>query len=145
MITLLVEGQEIELPEEIAVSDDAIRKAIAPLFPQSANATIQRTTDGQGRTTIKLTKQAGTKGGYPEILKQLIRSRQHINPAFTLAHQLKTATNPRRYQPEEILLLQRQIHSAITQGEKELQHTHAILECLLSAPSNASMVTPLGF
>ena len=81
MITLLVEGQEIELPEEIAVSDDAIRKAIAPLFPQSANATIQRTTDGQGRTTIKLTKQAGTKGGYPEILKQLEADNISIPPS----------------------------------------------------------------
>lgn len=30
MVTLQLEGQEIQLPPEIAISDDAVRKAIAP-------------------------------------------------------------------------------------------------------------------
>ena len=42
MVTLQLEGQEIQLPPEIAISDDAVRKAIAPLFPQAAHATIQQ-------------------------------------------------------------------------------------------------------
>jgi hypothetical protein len=145
MITLHVEGQSLELPPDIAVSDDAIRRVIAPLFPQAANATIQRVTDGNGVTTIKLTKQAGTKGTYATILDRLTRSALHVNPAFTLYQQLHAASDPRRYKPEEILTLQRRVKRAITQGEEEFQATHDIIQRLRAAPGHASTVPPLGF
>jgi len=145
MITLHVEGQTLELPPDIAVSDDAIRRVIAPLYPQAANATIQRVTDASGVTTIKLTKQAGTKGTYETILDRLKRSRPHVNPAFTLYQQLQAAFASHPYKPEEILSLQRRITHAIAQGEKELHVTHDFIQRLQAAPGHASAVTPLGF
>lgn len=145
MITLHVEGQTLELPPDIAVSDDAIRRVIAPLYPQAANATIQRVTDGNGVTSIKLTKQAGTKGTYDAILDRLKRSRPHVNPAFTLYQQLHAASASTRYKPEEILTLQRRVKHAITQGEEELQTTHDFIQRLQAAPGHASTVTPIGF
>lgn len=145
MITLHVEGQTLELPPDIAVSDDAIRRVIAPLYPQAANATIQRVTDGNGITSIKLTKQAGTKGTYDAILNRLKRSRPHVNPAFTLYQQLHAASASTRYKPEEILTLQRHIKQAITHGEQELKATHDILQRLHAAPGHASTVPPIGF
>ncbi|MBU6433678.1 MAG: hypothetical protein KGS09_18585 [Nitrospirae bacterium] len=145
MITLQIEGQTLELPEDVAVSDDAIRRVIAPLFPQAANATIQRVTDGNGITTIKLTKQAGTKGTYATILDRLKRSEPHVNPAFTLYQQLHAASDPRRYKPEDVLTLQRRVKRAITQGEEELKATHDIVQRLRAAPGHATSVPPVGF
>ena len=145
MITLHIEGQTLELPEDVAVSDDGIRRVLAPLFPQAANATIQRVTDGNGVTTIKLTKQAGTKGSYQPILDRLTRAKPHVNPAFTLYQQLHAASNPHRYKPEEILTLQRRVKRAITEGEEELHATHDIVQRLRTAPGHASTLPPLGF
>ena len=145
MITLQIEGQTLELPEDVAVSDDAIRRVIAPLFPQAANATIQRVTDSNGLTTIKLTKQAGTKGTYAAILNRLTRSESYVNPAFTLYQQLHAASAPERYKPEEILTLQRRVKQAISQGEQELQATHDFLTRLQAAPGHASSIPPVGF
>ncbi|MBA5865377.1 MAG: hypothetical protein GDA67_01625 [Nitrospira sp. CR1.3] len=145
MITLQIEGQTLELPPDVAVSDDAIRRVIAPLFPQAANATIQRATDGNGVTTIKLTKQAGTKGTYATILDRLKRSKPHVNPAFMLYQQLHAASALERYKPEEILTLQQRVKQAISVGEQELQATHDFLKRLQAAPGHASSIPPVGF
>ena len=53
----LSEGQTIELPDEIAASDELIRKALAPFYPDVANAEIQR-----GDKGITVIKRAGPKG-----------------------------------------------------------------------------------
>ncbi|HNK50163.1 MAG TPA: hypothetical protein PKX75_14045, partial [Nitrospira sp.] len=113
MVTLQLEGQEIQLPPEIAISDDAVRKAIAPLFPQAAHATIQRTTDTNGMTTIRLTKQAGTKGNYHVILRQLIESPRHVNPALTLYQAYQAESQPTQTTVESILLTQQKLRLAI--------------------------------
>ena len=55
-----MEGQIFELPDEIAASDDTIRKFLSPYFPEVASALISRTED-----TIKIVKRAGTKGATP--------------------------------------------------------------------------------
>ena len=61
-ITLPDNGQTIELPDEIASSDEQIRAALAPLYPAIANATISREQGADGQTVVKITKVAGTKG-----------------------------------------------------------------------------------
>ncbi|MCS6327810.1 MAG: hypothetical protein H8K06_12070 [Nitrospira sp.] len=145
MVTLHLEGQEIQLPPEIAVSDDAVRKAIAPLFPQAAHATIQRTTDTDGKTTIKLTKQAGTKGTYHDILRHLTECPRHVNPAVALYQELQVETSTASKSIETVLHEQKQIRSAIACGEAEHTHTLAITRRLKNTPGTPSEILPTGF
>ena len=57
VIVHLNDGQDIPLPADVAASDDLIRKALAPFYPDVVNAEIRR--DDKGVTVIK---RAGPKG-----------------------------------------------------------------------------------
>ena len=58
----LGEGQDVPLPADIAASDDLIRKALSPFYPDVANAEIKRETK-DGASVITVVKRAGPKGG----------------------------------------------------------------------------------
>jgi hypothetical protein len=49
------------LPADIAASDDLIRKALSPYYPDVANADIRRETK-DGASVITVVKRAGPKG-----------------------------------------------------------------------------------
>lgn len=144
MVKIQIEGQILELPPDIAVNDDAIRRAIAPVFPQVANATFSRTGGPDGVTLIKITKQAGTKGTYEHVLKQLKESPSHVNPIFPLYQRLYQDTTPLA-SPEEFFSIQGQLDQALHAGEAEVHDTTTILKRLASAPGHASRRTPVGF
>ena len=60
-VNVNLDGQTIQLPAEIAASDDLIRKALAPFYPNVASAEIRRETK-DGVTVISIIKRAGPKG-----------------------------------------------------------------------------------
>ena len=64
-------------------------------------------------TTIRLTKQAGTKGNYHVILRQLIES-PHVNPALTLYQTYQTESQPTQATVESILLTQQSCVSPLS-------------------------------
>lgn len=68
MAKILIEGQEIDLEDEIANNDEMLKAALKPAWPDAANATFARKTDG-GVLKVTVTKKAGTKGASlpPEI------------------------------------------------------------------------------
>lgn len=144
MIQIKIEGQTLELPPEIAVSDDAIRRAIAPVFPQVANAFFTRTEDSEGHTVIKVTKQAGTKGSLQTVLAHLKDCPRHVNPVFPLYQRLhddeRTIPNA-----EEFFSILGQLDSAIENGTAEIRDTGRILHRLIAAPGHAGTYPPLGF
>lgn len=57
-----IEGQEIEMPEEIAGDDSSLKSALAPYFPGAANAKFMRSEPKDDVITVTVVKQAGTKG-----------------------------------------------------------------------------------
>lgn len=144
MVKIQIEGQILDLPPDIAVNDDAIRRAIAPVFPQVANATFTRTDGPDGVTLIKVTKRAGTKGTYDHVLKHLKDSQRHVNPIFPLYQRLYQ-NDARLASPEEFFSIQGQLDQALHAGEAELHDTNTILKRLVSAPGHASRRTPVGF
>lgn len=144
MVKIQIEGQILELPADVAVNDEAIRRAIAPVFPQIANATLSRVTGPDGVTVIKVTKQAGTKGSYEQALKQLKECPRHVNPIFPLYQRLYQDTSPLA-SPEEFFSIQGQLDRALHAGEAEVRDTTSILTRLASAPGYASRRTPVGF
>ena len=60
-VNVILEGQTIPLPADIAANDDLIRKALSPYYPDVANAEIRRETQ-DGAVTISIVKRAGPKG-----------------------------------------------------------------------------------
>lgn len=58
---LIVEGQKIPLTDEVAATDETIRAALVPFYPEVATADIKREVVNEV-TLIKMVKKAGTKG-----------------------------------------------------------------------------------
>lgn len=58
---ITIEGQTLDLPAEIAATDEGLKAALQPFFPGAANAKFLRT-EKDGVVTVNVVKQAGTKG-----------------------------------------------------------------------------------
>ena len=56
-----LEGQAIDLPDNIAANDDLIRRALAPFYPAVAHAQIKRA-EKDGVPTITVVKRAEPNG-----------------------------------------------------------------------------------
>ncbi len=57
-----IEGQTIPMPAEIALDDKLLKDALAPYWPGAANSKIMRGDPVNGKVTVTVVKQAGTKG-----------------------------------------------------------------------------------
>jgi hypothetical protein len=57
-----IEGQTIPMPAEIAMDDKMLKDALAPFWPGAANSKIMRSDAVNGKVTVTVIKQAGTKG-----------------------------------------------------------------------------------
>lgn len=62
MVTVKIEGSELEIPESTCKTDSGLRQALTPFYPGAANSTVERKTTN-GKTIITVTKKAGNKGG----------------------------------------------------------------------------------
>ena len=111
---LFLEGQEIPLSDEIAATDDNLRGAIAPYFPEVGTAEIVRQ-EKNGITEIRLIKRAGTKGN--NALQSLMASETEVNPALELTWQLKQLERQGNLSIETLISLQDQIDNAVKTGE----------------------------
>lgn len=68
---ILIEGQTIPMPEEIAGDDSALKSALSPYFPGAANAKFMRSEPKDDVITVTVVKQAGTKGAkYLKIIEK---------------------------------------------------------------------------
>ena len=112
----MLEGQEISLTDEVGATDETIRSAIAPFYPQAATAEFSRS-EVDGLTRIRMVKKAGTKGNCYS-LQHLRASESSLNPALALSWQLKHLEIYNGLSLEELLVLQPQISSAIARGEQ---------------------------
>ena len=116
-----IEGQKIPLPDEIGSDDVKVRQALAPYFPDAANALITRT-EKDGETTISVIKKAGTKGvpstkGLLAGLQALQDGPGGKNPAVMLYEEIKRRVDP--LSPEELLVLDSRIQQAIDDGQRQ--------------------------
>src|SRR5262245_32253241 len=86
MATVVIEGQEVEIEDEIAKDDEMLRTALKTAWPDAANATFTRKTE-DGVLTVRVQKKAGTKGAAP-IVAALLRAPEHLNPALVMQRRL---------------------------------------------------------
>jgi hypothetical protein len=115
---ILIEGTTIPVPEEIGSNDDSVRRALAPFYPDAANALITRV-EKDDVITVNVVKRAGTKGADP--LTALIDCPGGMNPAIALFQQLqeleRASNGP--LEAESLLELDQSLEQAIHDGEEQ--------------------------
>lgn len=137
---LEVEGQIIQIPLDIAQSDDdTIRRALVTAFPGAANAKIEREEDGD-TLKIKVIKRFGTKGN----ILSLIDVPSGRNAAVEM-YLVMLEKEGGELSPEDMIPYQKLISEAIEQGTKERDALSSALGRLQAAQSIPAPFVVLGF
>lgn len=135
-----IEGQSIPVPAEIGSDDAKVRAALAPYFPDAANALITRKEDGD-RVTVNVVKKAGSKGAAGDVLLALVNAPTGRNPAVELYARVKSA----ELGPLELLEIGREIDRAMEQGAEHGKKVDGIIESLRRSRAMPAPVVPVGF
>ncbi|MCE1255591.1 MAG: hypothetical protein LWX83_18830 [Anaerolineae bacterium] len=136
-----IEGQNIEMPEEVASKDETVKQALAPFFPGAANAKITRSVSGD-TTTVTVIKIAGTKGN--DQFEKLLALPERINPVIDLYNQLREI-NPVSLSQEETLALSDKLDKAREEGRKQDQAVRDAYGRLINADSQPFGLLISGF
>lgn len=136
-----IEGQTIEMPEEIAGDDEKLKSALVPYFPGAANAKIMRTGEKDGIVVVTVIKQAGTKGALP-LLLGLPESR---NPVAELHQEILKKRVTAAMRDEQTIEMSDMIEKAIDQGSEQNVRILKTLQDLENMPAEASTQVPEGF
>lgn len=142
-----IEGQDIPVDETIGASDETVKRALAPFFPDAANALITRTAKDDV-TTITVVKRAGPKGASNQTpLTHLLNCPGGKNPVIALYEEIAGADGNAVMpsDPEQILGVNSRIDEAIEAGEKQRQAVESARKRLDSARPVPAPVLVLGF
>ncbi len=161
-IILSGDGMTIDIEDEIAKSDELLKRALSPHYPDLANAFISRE-EKDGLLKVTVSKRAGPKGSYqignatstnPAVLS-LDEAPDYLNPALALAWQLYSQNSSSSPAGEgegeggltldKQLALQGEISDAILEGEAEASHLQKAIDLLKAAPHEPSHRLPKGF
>jgi hypothetical protein len=130
----VIEGQTFPLPEEIAATDDGVKRALAPFYPDAANALITRV-QKDDVVMITVVKRAGTKGA---TILDLANCTGGRNPAIELDEEIRRRELQGNYTPLELVELEPRIDQAILDGEAQAKLIEqAGKRLMLSAPRPA--------
>ena len=136
-----IEGQEIPVPEEIGTNDDAVKKALAPFFPDAANALITRTKKDDV-TTINVVKKAGSKGAALDYLIGCVGGK---NPAIEMVETIEKMDLDALVDVEQLLALDKQIAEAVKEGERQNGLMANALKRLEKSRAIPAPAIPMGF
>ena len=141
-----LEGQDIPLADEIAATDDRVRAALAPFYPDVTNAEIQRKQEGE-QTIITIVKRAGPKGASgSQVRKALAAAPRYLNPAVALCLELeKIETETGELSAETLLLLRPRIEQALEQSQREVGDLASVCKALVAARAVPAASVPIGF
>ncbi len=138
-----IEGQELELPEEVAGSDAQLKTALSPFFPGAANAKIMRLPEKDGVVVVQVIKQAGTKGA-DRPFDRLVRAKAGTNPVVELHLKLADITL-NQMPPDQLLVLDKQIGKAIEAGRQQRDNIGITAALLVEAEAREALTVPTGF
>ncbi len=138
-----IEGQTIEMPEEVAGNDEQLKNALAPYFPGATNAKIIRGAEKDGVVTIQVIKQAGTKGNLLPV-SFLDDAPEGLNPVTQLHRELAAEVILEKT-PEELLALEGKINKVLAEGGKQEHSIGLTLDSLGDAPADPSTGIAEGF
>jgi len=137
---IFIEGQTIPVPPEIGESDDKVKQALAPFYPDAANAMITRT-EKEDVITVTVIKKAGTKGSSP--LQALEGCAGGQNPVLAIYGEIQRHNEA--LDPETLLALSERIAKALEAGESDLERQGSSLERMRTIHSIPAPAVVLGF
>lgn len=138
---ITIEGQTIPVPAEIGANDTAVKAALAPYFPDAANAMISRT-EKDNLITVNVVKKAGSKGAAQAAPLAALRDAEPgQNPTIALYLELDGG----QPDPLKLLELAPRIDQAIAVGEAHGKQLESALRSLRVAKTMPAPVVPLGF
>ena len=143
MAKVILDGQTITLPDEVAETDEAVIRALTPLYPDVANAEIGRKQEN-GETVVTVVKRPGTKGAAHKVVENLRAAPGGANPAVSLCLALRRE-NIEQASPDDLLAWRERIDAALEAGEAELEDVRATLKGLIAAAPVPSRDVPAGF
>jgi hypothetical protein len=135
-----IEGQTIPVPEEIGADDESVKRAMAPFYPEVANAMITRV-EKDGTTTITVVKRAGSKGAG---IADLIACQGGKNPAIALYEEIRSE-NLELMDPVQLLELDGKLEQAIAEGEEQARAVKHAKERLVKAAPRPAPAVVVGF
>lgn len=143
---ILIEGQTIPVSEEIGANDANVKAALSPFYPDASNAMITRV-EKDGVVTVNVVKRAGSKGLFPAPdqvgpLEYLDACQSHKNPAIEMYEQINAGAV---LSPEELLVLDARLQSAIEEGMSQGRMLEAALTRLNGARSQPAPSVVIGF
>lgn len=144
MAQIKIEGQTINLDDEIAESDDTLRAALQVNWPDAKTATFTRVDkrkDG-GQLVVTVAKKAGTKGS---VIDALLGAPEAINPAIAMSEQIAALDAAGQLDPEAIQAMMPQIEATAETGQRDLHAVDVAKHALLDAPSLPAAEIPMGF
>lgn len=140
MPKIILEGQEIVLPEEHCQTDETIKHVLMPFYPAIAGAAIQRQIEN-GEEVIRIAKAVGTKGS---VLETLLAADDALNPALELAWQLRTLELRGDLTLNILIALQDNLDRAVTSGSDDAQTIEKVVRALKSASPQPSQFRVIG-
>jgi hypothetical protein len=139
---VIIEGQTIPVPEEIGASDEAVKRALSPFYPEVANAMITRVASGE-TTTITVVKRAGSKG--MDALADLLEMPASQNPAVELYEEIQMRDASGMTDPIALLAIDQRIERALEEGERQAAAVDWALERLERSKAQPAPELVLGF
>ena len=164
-----IEGQSIEVPEEVGISDDAVRLAMAPYYPGVSNSLISRSSNDENDVvTITIVKKAGSKGSKEPSqfqvdsltgpsaelggasgtvsIEYLKTCEGGKNPAIALYEELDAMNRSQDVvDPLDLYEISDRIESAIDAGEKQKLTIDRSMQRLSLAVAQPSRTVLMGF
>jgi hypothetical protein len=141
MAKVKIEGQTLELDDEIAQDDDLLRAALQPSWPDAKTAQFTRTKNGD-TLTVQVTKKAGTKGN---LIDALLTAKEGVNPAIAMSRRIAEMQAAGELGPERIAELTPEIGAAADLAERDLRAASVTRNDLFEAAPIPSSTIPMGF
>jgi len=139
--TITIEGQSIPVPEEIGSDDAKVRAALAPYFPDAANALITRS-EKEDKVTVNVVKKAGSKGGEENPILTSLRS---ADPGQNPAVELYLKIGSEELDPIHLLEIGADIDRAMEDGKVQGAQLETAVKSLRNAAPTPAPVVMIGF
>lgn len=145
MAIIKLDGQDVDIDDAIASSDEDLKSVLVPFYPQLANAEITREINDDGQMIVRMIKRAGPKGNETPI-ESLKNAPNELNPTIDLAWKVKQKFfSSSSIELKDVIDLQPQIQAALKTGQEEKASINRTLAFLRNSPPQASNITIAGF
>lgn len=141
MAKVKIEGQTLEIDNEIAQDDDLLRRALQPTWPDAKTAQFTRTGEGD-KLVVVVTKKAGTKGN---LIDALLNAEEGVNPAIAMSRRIAEMQLGGELGPERIAAMIPEIGAAADLAERDVQAAASAKNDLEKALPIPGASIPMGF